>query len=318
MSVHFAWPTYRDPWECDVDSVAFDGADRRDAINTDHLRIDAHETEWNLIEVAVRVATGEPVPAGIDAVAAHALVTCRATQLRRAYPLAADGEDGQYAGTVAVPRTALTGKADVAVEVVGGYQGRRRVIGFSLPWSIVVDKTEAPPRSGVPPLPTVWVDFAGADAPLPARRYAGSHAYVDVMASPPVLYLNQGIEGLQLLIQSETAKLERRRHRDMLGASIARYVANSLFRAAVGQVVPGEDGVGAEGPDGRVFRDMCEAVAAELPDTETVDDLYNLIASLPESPGRSAEFWADVDLALDRMTSVSATITQICDEVRRV
>lgn len=316
--MHFAWPTYRNPWECDVVSVVFDGADRPDAINPDHLRIDAHETDWNVIEVAMRVSTGESVPSGIDGVAAHVLVACRTTQLRRAYPLIADGKDGRFAGTVSIPRTVLGGKAEITVEVVGAFENRRRAIGCSLPWSIIVDRAEAPPRPGIPPLPTVWVDFAATDAPPPARRYTGSHAYVDVTACPPVLYLNRGVEGLQQLILSDTAKRERRRWRDMLGASIARYVANSLFRTAVEQVIPGEDEMGAQGPDGRIFRDVCEAVAAELPDTETVDDLYDLIASLPGNPGRSAEFWADVDLALDRMTSVSTTIAQICEEVRRV
>ncbi|RDH76893.1 hypothetical protein DVS77_18840 [Mycolicibacterium moriokaense] len=144
------------------------------------------------------------------------------------------------------------------------------------------------------------------------------HAYVDVAATPPVLYLNKRIDGLQLLILSNSAKLERRRHRDMLGASIARYVANALFRAAVEQISADEYGGIPEGPTGRVLRDICEAVAAELPDTETVNDLYRAIADLPVGTAASASFWANVDLVLDRMTSLSSTVARICEEAKRV
>lgn len=318
MSVRFPWPAYRDPWECAVVSVAFDGQDALHAIDADHLSIDAHEVDWSSMELAVQVQTDQPIPDGLDGVSAYALVSCRTTQLRRAYPLTADQDGTHHSGVVRLPRTVLTGKADLVVEVIGEHDGRKRTAGSSLPWSIVVDPGEAPPRPGIPPLQTVWVDFSAGDAPLPARRHTHAHAYVDVTASPPILYLNESIDGLQLLLLAETAKLERRRQRDMLGASIARYVANALFRAAVDQVIPGEDGVAAQGPDSRALRDVCEAVAAELPDTETVDDLYNLVATLPDDPARSAAFWSDVDLALDRMTSVSMTIAQICDEVRRV
>jgi len=316
----FAWPSYHDPWECIVTGVHLDGAAGALEIDGDHLRVDAFGDTWNSAELEVEVSTSEPQPSGLNELRGYVLVTCAGTQLRRSYPLECDDSQptAHFRGSLTIPRSALSGKAILTAEIVGTYQDRPRAVGSSVPWGLVVDKTEAPERPGVPPLRTVWIDFADNDAPIEARRHLEGHAYVDVAATPPVLYLNKGIDGLQLLILSNSAKLERRRHCDLLGASIARYVANALFRAAVEQINTDDFGGVPDGPTGRVLRDICEAVAAELPDTETVGDLYQLIADLPAGTAASASFWANVDLALDRMTSLSPTIARICEEVKRV
>lgn len=316
----FAWPSYQDPWECLVTDVDIDGNAGTLEINGDHFRVDAYEDSWTTAALSVQVSTSEPSPHDLDDLRAYLLVTCSATQLRRAYPLTkADDEQATvFSGSLQLPRTALAGKALLTAEIIGTHQGRPRVVGSSIPWGLVVDKSEAPERPGIPPLKTVWVDFADVDAPLEARRHVEGHAYVDVTASPPVLYLNKGIDGLQLLILSNSAKLERRRHRDMLGASIARYVANALFRAAVEQITVDDSGAPPEGPSARVLRDICEAVVSDLPETETVQDLYRTIADLPAGTAASASFWASVDLALDRMTSLSSTVARICEEAKRV
>ena len=175
-------------------------------------------------------------PEALDDIRAHALLSCPASQLRRPYPIAIIDGGLKIEGAVSIPRTAVAGKATLTVELTGAHNGRRRIAGSSLPWAIILDQVEAPGRHGVPPLKTTWVDFSTSEAPAEARRYGTAHAYVDVATTPPVLYLNKGIDGLQQLILSENAKLERRRQRDMLGAQIARYVTNALFRTAADQV----------------------------------------------------------------------------------
>jgi hypothetical protein len=316
----FAWPSYKDPWECIVTGVELDGAAGTLEINGDHFRVDAYDSAWKLAQLEVEVSTSEAQPGGLEDLSAHVLLSCTATQVRRSYPLDLDSteSDRKFKATLQIPRNMVAGKALLTAEIVGRHDGRIRVVGSSVPWGLIVDKSEAPDRPGVPPLRTVWIEFADSDSPNEARRHSEAHAYVDVAASPPVLYLNKGIDGLQLLILSNNAKLERRRHRDMLGASIARYVASALFRAAVGQVTAEGPGERPEGPTDRVLRDMCEAMAAELPATETVDDLYRAISELPEGTAAGLSFWADVDLALDRMTGLSSTIARICDEVKHV
>lgn len=320
MTPRFAWPSYAEPWECAITAVDFDGREESSAIDSDHLRVDAFDGEWSAATLAVTASTNQPPPDGLQNLRGHVLLSCTPTQLRRSYPIAMIGGevDPSFKGALIIPRSAVSGKATIIVEVVGEDNGRQRVVGSSVPWAIVVDKAEAPDRPGIPPLKTIWVDFAGSDAPAEARRNVAAHAYVDVASAPPILYLNKGIDGLQSLILADKPKLERKRHRDLLSAYIARYVANSLFRAAAEQVTTDEFGGEPEGPTSRVFRDVCEAVAAELPDTETVEDLYEVITRLPDGPPDSAMFWADVDLALDRMTAVSSTVAQITEQVKRV
>ena len=141
----FAWPSYQDPWECIVTSVDLDGAAGSLEINGDHLRVDAFDDSWRAAELTVEATTDEPPPRGLEDPRAYVLVTCSATQLRRSYPLIPIDEQlwAGFKGTVALPRTALSGKALLTIEVVAKYEGRTRVVGSSIPWALVVDKSEA-------------------------------------------------------------------------------------------------------------------------------------------------------------------------------
>ncbi len=91
-----------------------------------------------------------------------------------------------------------------------------------------------------------------------------------------------------------------------------------MLRAAFDEVTPGEYGAPAAGPTSGLLKSISEAVATELPDTESADQLYEKIATLSSNPTAAAAFWADVDLALDRMTGLSDTIVRICAEVKYV
>jgi hypothetical protein len=316
----FAWPAYEESWEGTVEAVRVDEIDASQSIDHDHLRVDLYDREWEAVELTIMATTNEPPPNGLDDVQAHVLLSCPATQLRRPYPIEFTTDEGRptFRGSINLPRSAVARKAFAVVEVIATHDGRRRVIGSTLPWAVIIEKADAPEKPGVPPLRTVWVDFAGSDAPEEARRHAVAHAYVDVRAAPPVLYLNKAIDGLQSLILADRPKLERRRQRDLISAYVARYVASTLFRSAVEEVSADEFGGPAQGPTGRVFRDICEAIAAELPETETVQDLYDVIARLPDGPPDSAAFWSDVDLALDRITSVSSTVATVVEQVKHV
>lgn len=318
MSPHFAWPSYAELWECKVVAVRFDGRDGESAVDEDHLRISGFEHTWESMEIVLEASTDEPAPEALNNIRAHALISCTPTQLRRPAPLEIIAGGLKIQGVLNLPRSAVAGKAHLTVELTGEYNGRRRVVGSSLPWSVVLDRVEAPQRRGTPPLKTVWVDFSAHDAPTEARRYGTGHAYVDVGLEPPVLYLNKGIDGLQQLLLSENAKRERRRQRDMIGAQIARYIANALFRTAAEQITSDEFGGPAEGPTGYIFRSVCEAVATQLTFTESVDDLYEAVLKARDGVIDSVKLWTEIDLALDRMTSISSVVAQICAEVKHV
>ena len=315
MSPRFAWPTFKDQWDCRIETVLFDGQDAPDVIDADRLIINGHHRDWQDAHISLSAVTTEVTPDGLTDLSAHVMVTCGATQLRLSFPMVSKGV-GQFHATFSIPRSAVAAKASMFVEIVSNQGGRHRVVGSGIQWTLLIDGSEAPPRAGAAPLRTAWVDFTGPEAPLEARRNPLAYCYIDVNHNPPALYLNSAVDGFQSLILADNAKLERRRQRDLLGAMIARQVANSLVRAAVMDVTPGEFGCRPSGPTARVLQDMCKALAAELPQTETEDDFYDLVGSLSGDAAASAAFWADVDLALDKITSVSDTVAVICREVK--
>jgi hypothetical protein len=316
VTPRFAWPTYKEQWDCQVSGFVLDGQDAGDYIDSDYLRLNGSERTWSTAEVTLAASTSEIVPFGLTDQTAHVLVACSATHLRRSFPMTPLLDGNGFQARISLPRTGVTQKATISVEIVAQFGDRRRVVGAAVDWTLAVEVGEAPRPAGAPPLRSTWIDFAGDDAPPEARRNPTGYCYADIVKSPPLLYLNSGIDGFQSLIMADNAKTERRRHRDLLGATVPRQVANTLFRAAVEEVTPGEYGAPAAGPTSGLLRNICEAVASELPDTEAVDDLYERISNLSGNPSGAAIFWTDVDLALDRMTGLSEAIVRICGEVK--
>ena len=100
-----------------------------------------------------------------------------------------------FEAQVSVPRTALTQKATISVEIVAQFEDRRRVVGGAVDWTLVVEVGEAPRPAGSLPLRSTWIDFGGSDAPAEARRNPTAYCYIDITQSPPLLYLNSGITG---------------------------------------------------------------------------------------------------------------------------
>lgn len=318
MTPRFAWPTYRDRWDCQVTEFALDGERHGDAIDSDYLRLKASERVWSAADIALSATTDEPLPAGLAGLTAHVLLACPTTQLRRAYPMVAHPDGSRFDAQISIPRSAVTQKASLLVELVATHGERQRIVGAGVEWTLIVDPGEAPRPAGAPPISSAWLDFTSDDAPPEARRSPTGYCYLDINEAPPLLYLNSGIDGFETLIKAENAKLERRRHRDLMGAMIARQVTNSLLRAAIDEITPGEYGAPATGPTTRILQSTCDALARELPDTNSVEDLYEKVAALDGNPAATAQFWAEADLVLDRMTGLSDTIMNVCKDVKHV
>lgn len=318
MTPRFAWPTYKDQWDCQVTELTFDGESVNDAIDSDYLRLNATERSWSTATIDLSTRTDERLPAGLEGLAAHVLLACQATQLRRAYPMSQNGNGDGFDAQVAIPRSTLAQKASLTIELVATHEERRRVVGSGIEWSMIIDAGEAPNPTGAPPLRNAWVDFTSDEAPPEARRSPQGYCYLDINESPPLLYLNSGIDGFETLIKAENAKTERRRHRDLMGAMIARQVTNSLLRAAIDEITPGEFGAPATGPSTRILQNTCEALASELSDTNSVEELYEKVGALEGNPAAAAQFWAEADLAADRMSGLSDTIVNVCKDVKHV
>lgn len=318
MTPRFAWPTFRDPWDCQVTGFSLDGDSEEGAIDSDHLRLRAAERVWSTADIALSATTDEALPAGLTALTAHVLLACKATQLRRVYRMVPHVDGGRFDAQISIPRSAVAQKASLSVELVATHGDRQRIAGAGVEWILIVEPGEAPSSTSAPPLGNAWVDFASDEAPPEARRSPMGYCYLDINQSPPLLYLNSGIDGFEALIKAENAKTERRRHRDLLGAMIARQVTNSILRAAIDEITPGEYGAPATGPTTRILQSTCEALARELADTNSVEDLYEKIAGLEGNPTAMAQFWAEADLVLDQMTGLSDTVMNVCKDVKYV
>lgn len=47
MTPRFAWPTYKEQWDCQVSGFVLDGQDASDNIDSDYLRLNGSEKNWN-------------------------------------------------------------------------------------------------------------------------------------------------------------------------------------------------------------------------------------------------------------------------------
>ncbi|GAA3709846.1 hypothetical protein [Gordonia hankookensis] len=316
MSPVVAWPTYKGQWTSDLLDVVTD-SDAAVEPDREKYRLNLEQLGWRTVTFTLNVSPTEPAPAGIDARHGYALITCRGTNTRIPFRLIPDvSNPDQLSGLITLNRDVLEGSATLSTEITAQVDGRTRVVARAIPWTIVLREFDAPTKAGEPPISQVWVDFNAADAPAVARKNTRALAALDAAPDKPVLYLNAGVPGLQMILTAENAKLERRRLRDILGSQIARYTVSTLFRLAAAEVVADgdEDPIGPSDP---LLRSTCEKVAGAIPHFTSVDELY---AALARSTSRTdlADLWADIDAAIDALTDASSTASSATSEVQYV
>ena len=313
MSVVYMWSTFTGELALEPTDVQADGTDI--AVDSYQRRIHLEGKDWATVELKLRASTSEAPPAGIDELAAHALASSPRSALRRPFPLVIVSEHGPTAvtGTVSLSRADLAGAVEVTVFVTGIVGGRRRVVGASGSWTIVVDASEAPKPPGAPPFKFKRQNFSAPDAPLMVREHSLELAYFE-LSDPPVLWVNDGIDGLWALLHASHAKDDRRRQRDAVSATIARVVVSTVFRSA-GQelVIDGDDE-----PSRQIQRDVCARIAAHIPDANDLPEFYEAIKKV-ESLDRQARdrFWGHIDLALDHISGLSTALARNIREVKR-
>ena len=236
MKSHYPWPQYRHPWTSSI-SLTVDGKPADDLVISDTRRIDLTSLEsWTVMLIDICVSTTEQPFTEEAHERALALVSAPRTNCRLPAELIR-GTDG-FAGEVQILSSQLAGSAELSASILDART--MQTLGSALIWTIVADPAEAPPRTGVPPVETVWCDFAKSDKAL---VYQARHTYsvLDVLPQKPVLYLNESIDGFQQLILSKAPKHEKRRLRSVIVTSIARDITRSLFRAALESVVLNDD-----------------------------------------------------------------------------
>jgi hypothetical protein len=315
MTPRFSWPQYRRPWELSVEEVVLDGRDGTTAVDSDHrrVRLDA-VSDWSSVRLSFRLETTEQTPADIEDVTAYVLASSARTNTRVPQTLRASSPRS-FSGGFDLSREMLAGPVQLEGHVVTPGD-RVRLVGSSHPWTLVVNASDAPPMPGAPPFDMAWIDFSSNEAPQVARAVQDSYAVMDLTGNKPVLLLNSEIKGFQGLLNAKKAQLERRRLRDTLATSIARYALGTLFREARAQITVEEDDT-VTPPESHLLRQVCEAVVAELRSVSTVDELYLQLgreSSLTQLD--RSRLWAEIDNAVDRLTNHSEMVASIVEEVR--
>ncbi|PXW31279.1 UNVERIFIED_CONTAM: hypothetical protein DES50_10545 [Williamsia faeni] len=315
MTPRVAWPTFAGLWQCDLESVSLDTGEPVDG--DQQYRVHLDQEDWKTATIEVVAHTNESIPNGVNMLAGYALISCTSTNTRIPFGLALDSDTKtRVSGLIELERALLRDTATLTVEIVANHNGRNRVVASSVPWTIVLRRFEVPPKSGRPPIAQVWADFSASDAPPVARKNTQSYAALDAGSDTPVLYLNSGLPGLQALLMSENAKLEKRRLRDLIGSQIARYTVTTLFRVAAAEVLVEDDDI--TGPSSPLLRQTCEAIANAIPHLTSVDELYESVARANGDRTATAELWANVDAAIDMLTQASAAVGVATEEVQFV
>ena len=316
MSPVVAWPTYAGLWSSSLDDAVTESGVPLEA-DLGSYRLHLEQSSWKTITFILTISSNEPTPTGLGALQAYALLTCSGTNIRVPFRLSpVEGNDQQHSAKVTLSRELLRDSATLAAEVTAQVDGRTRVVGRAVPWTLVLREFDPPQTLGEPPISQVWTDFGAAEAPTVARKNPRAYAALDTAPDKPVLYLNSGIQGLQMVLTAENAKLERRRLRDILGAQIARYTVSTLFRLAAAEVVADGDDEPI-GPSDPLLRNVCEKVAAAIPQFTSVDELYS---ALVRSTSRIdySNLWADIDAAIDELTEASSSVSLATSEVQYV
>jgi hypothetical protein len=321
VTVKFAWPAYGAPWSLRLDEVEFDGVVRDAVVDATRRRLRLDEfAGWTSATFDVTATTDEDVPSGASDPVAFVTVSSSRSNSRVPFVLTAMGSDVRaYSGKVTIARAAFAGSADLTFDIGASIGGRRRRIGTSELWSIVLEPAEAPLPSGRPPFETTWIDFRDEAAPLIAREDPSVYAVMDHSEGKPRLLMNEGVDGLKDLLLAKAPQHERRRLSDIIGTLIARDAVGTLIRAAAAEVIPPsiDDTFEAQPPTSALYAQACEAVAKEMTSIASVDEFYTrLVEAARDQPEKQAQFWAEIDAATERLTNHASAVARAVDEVK--
>jgi hypothetical protein len=207
-----------------------------------------------------------------------AVLSERRTNVRVASPLCEESS-GVWVGDVVLHRDRHLDRAEltaVVVSVVGGVAGR--MIG-SADGSWLVDlRARTPARHKS--VSTVWADFADDGNPH-LHPFRSDPWTVEAVGDEPVLYLNRGFEGLDMLLKSNRGA--DRSARDAIAAQIAADVWTALFNAAL-YAADMEDGQ-LEWPGGWQESTLRRMLPDVFPDRSPDDALIEMVARRQSGDG---------------------------------
>jgi len=227
-----------------LSSPTVDGA--AEALLSREGRVSLHELPpgWKQARLQARATIPPDALEAIGARDFRAVLTvhCGPTNLRAVTALEAGDGAGNWVGAVELPHVHLYDRAEIYVTVTGSIDGiDNRWLARSKPWSVDV----RPPREieiAGGQIPCRWRDFTETpegEAPIDPA-FHGEISFVDLNAfGGPVIYLNEGIEGLRRLLDQRPgrprlAKSVRETMLDLIAQPALVAMANSALVAAAG------------------------------------------------------------------------------------
>jgi hypothetical protein len=195
---------------------------------------------WRQARVGLRVQLPADELSSIGASEPEVVATlhCGPTNLRVARRLEPAGQAGQWVGEFDLPRTLLVDRAELYTTVAGNVGGERhRWLGRSRAVQVDIAPPRSPEIGAGGQIPVVWRDFTATDEgqnPIDPALH-GEVAYVDLTGpAGPVIYLNDGIDGLRRLLDDRTGRsVLERAARDVVFDLIAQSSLVAMFNAAV-------------------------------------------------------------------------------------
>lgn len=307
MSIHYAWPQYREPWALSVELSCGD-LDCDGAVDDSRRTIRLDEVDgWATATLTFALSTTEKQPVAVGELSAYVMLSAPRANTR--LPVQLTPSQSGFEGSVTVARQFLAGSVEVTGHVAGT-DATVRLVGETEPWTLIVDPGDAPPQPGAPPFQTIPISFSSDDAPSQIQLASDSFAVMDTTGPKPILYINKDVTGLEAILYSERPRLEKRRLRDVLSAQLAYYAAGVLFREAVAQTEFDEDQVML--PTDPLLAQICEVVATQV---ESVEGAEEMMRRLFASPAERGDLYIQIDNALTRLTNLGEHVSRATEEV---
>lgn len=211
---------------------------------------------WRQARVGLRVQLPIDELASIGASEPEVVATlnCGPTNLRVAQRLQLGASAGQWVGEFDLPRTLLVDRAALYATVAGTVDGEgHRWLGRTRAVQVDVAPPRSPEIGPAGQIPVAWRNFTvteeGQNPIDPALH--GEIAYVDLAgATGPVIYLNDGIEGLRRLLDDRSGRSAIERvARDIVFDLIAQSALVAMFNAATVAAAELAEDEGAQMPN---------------------------------------------------------------------
>lgn len=195
------------------------------------------------------------------------------TNMRSGTRLVPDpGNPARWTGKVEIDRPYWYGRLELGARIVAPVGGvTARVIGDATPWSVSLDDVPRPPIRGN--IPVRWDDFRNPTSLPELTRVADQPFFIHLDGDQPVVYLNDGFDGLRPLLEDRARRpKDAQVLHDQTRVTIATAAWTAMFESAIAAAAElGEHGE-PELPNADWQRNVLEILLARMYEERTLED----------------------------------------------